>query len=295
MSSSCSAPIDISDSEVTGDCSLKCTYQINYGISNPTIVNMGDCLALKDFGPNCTAKYNDQEMLVTEARFYFPSLHKYQGSSKSGEMLIMHEGYGKKLIVSVPIVAIGSSYPSGLGNTQMANMVTQGVKSTPNKEETSLLKVNNFSLNNVIPMKVPFYSYTGTKPYTPCGGNDTAYIVFTDDDTAINMPLYAVEKVKKVLVSSDSTIHSAPPSGLYINKKGVKTNMTDDIYIDCNPVDAEGNILVDESEKHGGSSAGFGSGISFEKMEPYLYIVLGLAIAIGIERAMRYVLNKARD
>lgn len=295
MPSSCTAPIDIADSEVTGDCSLKCTYQINYGMSSPTIVNMGDCLALKEFGPKCTAKYNDQEMMVTEARLYFPSLHKFQGISKSGEMLIIHEGYGKKLIVSVPIVATGSSYPSGLGNTQMANVITQGAKSTPNKDETSLLKVNNFSLNNVIPMKTAFYTYTGTKPYTPCGGNDTTYIVFADDDSSLNIPLYAVEKIKHVLVGSDEMIHPTPPSGLYINKKGVKTNMTDDIYIDCNPVDAEGNILVDESEKHGGSSAGFGSGISFEKMEPYLYIVLGLAIAIGIERAMRYVLNKARD
>jgi len=296
MPSSCTAPINIADNEVTGDCSLKCTYQINYGMSSPTIVNMGDCLALKEFGPTCTAKYNDQDMIVTEARFYFPSLHKFQGGRKSGEMLIIHEGYGKKLIVSVPIVAVGTSAPSGLGNTQITSMFTQGAKSTPNKEETSLLKVNNFSLNNVIPTKVPFYSYTGSKPYLPCGGNDTTYIVFADENSAINVPLIATEKIKRILVSSDATIHSTPTSGLYINKKGVKTtNMTDDIYIDCNPVDAEGNILVDESEKHGGSSAGFGSGVSFEKMEPYLYIILGLAIAIGIERAMRYVLNKARD
>jgi carbonic anhydrase len=295
MPSSCTAPIDIADDKVTGDCSLKCTYQINYGMSSPTIVNMGDCLALKEFGPTCTAKYNDQDMIVTEARFYFPSLHKFQGGRKSGELLIIHEGYGKKLIVSVPIVAVGTASPSGLGNTQVSSIFSQGAKNTPNKEETSLLKVNNFSLNNVIPMKVPFYSYTGTKPDVQCGGDDTTYIVFADESSAINIPLVAVEKIKRVLVSSNATIYPTPPSGLYLNKKGVKTNMTDDIYIDCNPVDAEGNILVDESEKNGGSSAGFGSGMSFEKIEPYLFIILGLAIAIGIERAMRYVLNKARD
>lgn len=293
MSSSCTAPIDIADNDVSGDCSLKCTYQIKYGISSPTIVNMGDCLALKELGPKCTAKYNDQDMLVTEVRFYFPSLHKYQGGRKSGEMLIVHEGYGKKLIVSVPMVAVGSIGPSGLGNTQISSFFEQVARDTPNKDETALLKVNNFSLNNVIPMKVPFYSYTGTKPFIPCGGDDTAYVVFADEDSALNIPLKLTEKMKKLLVGRDTSVHPTPSSGLYINKKGVSTGLNDDIYIDCNPVDSDGNILVDETSK--ASHAGFSTGMSFEKMEPYLYIILGLAIAIGIERAMRYVLNKARD
>ena len=104
----------------------------------------------------------------------------------------------------------------------------------------------NFSLDNFIPNRVPYFSYTGTLPYSPCNGQ-YSYVVF-DLQHALNISSNVKYRLQKMIKTTtvDSTIGT---NYLFYNKDGAnsKENNRDQIYIDCQPVNEEGELLINES------------------------------------------------
>ena len=73
------------------------------------------------------------------------------------------------------------------------------------------------------------------------------------------------------------------------NKKGANLgNKADDIYIDCQPVGSDGQLLVNESI----SADSMGGGdVNMEKLEPLLWVIVAIIGAVAISKGIEYVLN----
>ena len=100
------SPIDISPTNVKGDCSLKCKYSFNYGDSFITIKNKKKYLTLGYDNSNTNVIFNGLKMQVSEIRVFSPSLHTFDGNKSDAEMIIIHQGFGKNLLVCIPIKLI---------------------------------------------------------------------------------------------------------------------------------------------------------------------------------------------
>lgn len=241
-----SAPINIQANRVSGECYLKCLYEINYP-STPSVVvsnQNNDYLLIKPNGLGSNAvTYNDATMSVMEVRLYQPSLHTYDGVHADAEIVITHQGSGKKLAVCIPVSQIGKSQP-GINKNLEALISAVSDQASKAGMSTTTLSLKNFSLNNLIPTS-PFYSYTASLPYSP----------FTAPYDLIVFPIGAslsISSNSQMILSKvlqPSNIPIKPNQFLYINEKGPirPGDGEDQIYIDCQPVGSEGEVLVEES------------------------------------------------
>ena len=149
----------------------------------------------------------------------------------------------------------------------------------------------NFSLNNFIPDKKGYFSYTGTLPYSPCNGT-YSYIVYNIKD-ALNIEASSLTKLKQFITATSSRVKT---NSLFYNKNGANSRGNDDnIYIDCQPVDENGKILVQEGPDGVNTNTGtMGPTITMEQIEPFLYVLLGIVVASGIVYGGKYLFKKMR-
>ena len=283
------SPINISMSSIDGPCVLKCDYNYKYGTYTPNIANKGNYLALNYSGKSNPVKYNDEMYNVTQIRIYHPSLHTYnQSKSADGEILIIHNGAGKNLIVSVPFI---SGAKTDKGSVQLNTLITEAALRVPNVNESVTTSSGNFSLDNFIPDKKGYFSYTGTLPYDPCNGT-YSYIVYNIED-ALNIEASLLTKLKRTITTTDIPVKT---NSLFYNKNGANSRGNDDnIYIDCQPVDEAGNILVQEGPGGVNTNTGtMGPNVTMEQIAPFLYVILGLVVASGIVYGGKYLFKKMR-
>lgn len=283
------SPINISIGSIDGPCVLKCDYNYTYGTYTPNIANKGSYLALNYSGKSNPVKYNDEMYTVKQVRIYQPSLHTYNQSTRAdGEILIIHTGAGKNLIVSVPFV---SGSKTDKGSVQLNTLITEAALRVPNMNESVTTSSGSFSLDNFIPDKKAYFSYTGTLPYAPCNGT-YSYIVYNIED-ALNIEASLLTKLKQIITA---TVTPNKTNTLFYNKNGANSRGNDDnIYIDCQPVDEEGKLLVQEGP--GGvntNTSTMGPNISMEQLEPFLYIILGVVVASGIVYGGKYIFKKMK-
>ena len=64
------------------------------------------------------------------------------------------------------------------------------------------------------------------------------------------------------------------------------------IYIDCQPVGEDGQLLVNESVSGSSMTSGANTDINMEQIEPFLYVVGGLILAAGISYGVNYLFTK---
>ena len=99
------SPIDISTTANVLSCEVFCSYMHQYKDSACTVTYYPDHLKLSyDATTSAAVTFNNEGYNVREIDIYAPSIHTYNGSSADAEMLIIHDGAGKKLIVSIPLV-----------------------------------------------------------------------------------------------------------------------------------------------------------------------------------------------
>lgn len=282
------SPINISMSSIDGPCVLKCDYNYDYGTYTPNISNKGNYLTLNYSGKSNPVKYNDEMYNVTQVRIYQPSLHTYETKRADGEILIIHNGPGKNLIVSVPFVSGGKT---DKGSVQLNTLITEAALRVPNVNESVTTSSGNFSLNNFIPDKKGYFSYTGTLPYSPCNGT-YSYIVYNVED-ALNIEASLLTKLKQVITSTNTAVKT---NAFFYNKNGANSRGNDDnIYIDCQPVDENGKLLVQEGPDGVNTNTGtMGPAITIEQLEPFLYVLLGIVVASGIVYGGKYLFKKMR-
>jgi len=285
------APMNISKDKIQGPCTLLCDFNHKYGIYTPNITNKGSYLSLNYSNPNSEppVKYNDKNYTVSEVRIYQPSLHKYNDVNAIGEILIIQGGSGKNLITSIPISEGGKT---DKGSSQLTTLLEEASIRIGNENESMTFSGGDFNLDNFIPNRVPYFSYTGTLPYSPCNG-EYAYIVF-DLKHALNISSNIVNKLQKIIETTtvESTIGS---NYLFFNKDGAnsKEKNRDQIYIECQPVNEEGELLINESSGESVNSSSDNDD-ALEKIKPFIYILIGIVAAIGITKGASYLFKKMK-
>ena len=63
-------------------------------------------------------------------------------------------------------------------------------------------------------------------------------------------------------------------------------------YIDCQPVNENGELLVNQSSDS--SSDSNSESVDWEKIKPFLYILLAIIIAIIISKAVKFIFSKMK-
>lgn len=285
------APMNITKDKIEGPCNLLCDFNHKYGIYNPSVTNKSNYLSLNYTNPTSKPPviYNDLGYNVSEIRIYQPSLHKYNGTNAIGEILIIQGGNGKNLITSIPISEGGKT---DKGSSQLTTLLHEAATRIGNENESMTFSGGNFSLDNFIPNRVPYFSYTGTLPYSPCNGQ-YAYVVF-DLQHALNISSSVKYRLQKMIktTSVESTIGT---NYLFYNKDGAnsKENNRDQIYIDCQPVNEEGELLVNESTGEASNSEN-DNDEALEKIKPFIYVLIGIITAIGISKGVSYLFKKIK-
>jgi len=284
------APVNISMNNISGPCVLKCDYNYKYGVYSPNITNRNNYLSLNYSGKSNPVKYNGENYNVNGIRIYHPSLHTYNNSTNAdGEILIIHGGPGKNLIVSIPFVVGGKT---DKGSSQLSALLAEAALRTPNNKETATASIGNFSLDHFMPSNKGLFSYNGTLPYNPCNGS-YQYVVYSLDN-ALNIDAKILNNFKKTVTASENI--TIKTNSVFYNKNGANSSNNDDnIYIDCQPVNEEGELLVQEGP--GGTNTDtstMGPSITMEQIEPFLYVIIGIIVASGIVYGGKYIFKKLR-
>lgn len=283
------SPVNIDMKNIKGPCILKCDYNYKYGIYSPNITNKDNYLSLNYSGKSNPVKYNNETYTVQEIRIYQPSLHKFKGEHADGEIMIIHNGPGKNLIVCIPFV---SGEKSDKGSSQLGLLLNEAALRTPNMNESVTHSSGDFSLDNFIPNRKGYFAYNGTLPYSPCNGN-YSYIVYRKED-GLNINSRVLNNIKKII---KKTISITKTNSLFYNKKGANSKQNgNDIYIDCQPVNESGQLLVQEGPDGttNTDTSSMGGEIDMEKLQPFLYVALALGIAAGISYTWGYIVKKLK-
>ena len=272
------APVNI-DKNTNNICDLKCKYNYNYPFTNLLVRNKGNYLSLKpdpEQVPSVT--FNANNYNVNEIRVYKPSLHSFNGKKTDGELIIDHTNISgvKGLLVCIPLEKTNIINIS----TGLFDSIISGVaQRAPSMGGSTNINLPTFSLNKFITQKIPFYSYTGTLPYTPCNG-EYNYVVF-GREASVSVGGSAWNSLDKILITNDIEVKNNDSVGVYYNKNGAIKgggigSADDDIYIECNPTGDEGEILVKKSNIFNDLLNNENSIIN--KSKPLIYILLGAII-----------------
>lgn len=233
------APINVTSTN--NKCDVTCNFSFDYGISTLNVTNTGDHLLLSYDGKT-DVTYNHEKYTVRESRIYKPSLNKYNGTYVDAELFIHHISMtGKNLLVCVPIINSNSSSASN----QMFSEIIPYIPSQLNEQIT--INTNQYTLNKFIP-RGGYFVHDSPLPYPPCNGNYT--IIMFDPSIAINMNNENMNTLASVLSETEKHVRIINDNDLYYNEKGTRnpssSTDTDEIYIQCNALDENGNIIEEE-------------------------------------------------
>jgi len=236
------SPIDINKDNLSGNCDFKCSYNFQYINSSCIATNRGDYIELSyDNTSNPPVVYNDTGYNVREVRLYSPSIHTYNGKYTDGELIVVHNSIIglNNLLVCVPIkINDVDSEDSKI----LSNIIKTISNNAPNKDEATDIRILNYNLNFFVPKK-PFYSYTGTLLYQPCGRN-IDYIVFSPNEYYINISSNSFSTLIKLITPHLYKIQKKGTTSLFYNSKGAKKyTSSNNIYIDCQPVGLDKNKI----------------------------------------------------
>ena len=282
------APIDISISKITNNCSLKCSYRFKYNESSCNATNKGEYISIsydKSYSP--PVMYNAVGYDVQELRLYTPSLHSYNGTKTDAELIIVHTSNtgSKPLLVCVPIKNNNTSSESALLFKLLIDTVASNA---PAEEDTTRVNVRNFNLELLVPKK-QFYSYSATEPYNPCSEN-VDYIVFSSLDASLDIMPDSFKKLEAIIKSNTYNIKTGPK--LFFNEKGPSMgNVDGQIYIDCQPVGSSKNKVEILTDMGLGIETGHYQNISELLNNSYVKLFLGSVIFIVLLYGIKYSLN----
>lgn len=291
------APIDIVVNTQTEKlCKLKCSYQFTYPTTSLQIYNGGEYLLMT---PDQTATppviYNDNNYNVTLVVLISPSVHTFAGKKADAELIIMHQKVNsqKYLNVCVPIKA--SSKTTDDSATFFDLIIGETSQTAPTGGDHTVFIENSFSLKSMVPLE-PYYSYTGSSLLFKTGMCEYIekdptkisqlmnidYIVYHLDN-AITMSPQALRTLNR-LIGPYTDVVSVPesrnPGGIFFNPRGPVPPVSGEIYIDCRPTGADGEILVTARQDSGGLL----NNATLKKMWNYTFmkIIIGAVVMLLI-------------
>jgi len=276
------SPIDINPSRVSGDCEAKCAFTFKYPNISCSATNRGTYISLL-YEPtsNPPVTFNTTGYNVNEVRIYSPSLHTFNSKNVAAEIIIIHNSVkgGKPLLVCIPVMNSNSSTTS---SNLLDKIVTSVANSCPSEGECSQVNIDSYSLNSFIQNK-PYFSYSGTTPYQPCS-QDVDFIVFGRDSATIIMDS-TLQTLNQII--SDSKTKTVTNNEFFINPKGPNQAESDEIYIDCQPVNVSEETVEVSKKKSDPTPINFNSLIK----NPVFIAIMGSLIFIIILYIGKLVLN----
>jgi carbonic anhydrase len=242
-----------------------------------------------DATTSAAVTFNKEGYNVREINIYAPSIHTYNGSPADAEMLIIHDGAGKKLIVSIPLVQSNGAAKSA---TILDNIITK-FSSTFDKTKTNdsqLVNVPNYNLENFIP-SAPYFFYMGGAPFSPCDGQ-YSFLVFDKTKSPVTISSATLATLTGLITPSG--IKALARSDYYYNSSGpnVKpgSGKKDEIYIECNPTGEDGEILYQTPPSTLGPD--MNSALTMDNLmkNPYLNVVVGVGLSYIALKAVSKIL-----
>lgn len=286
-------PIDVKTT--SNKCDVECNFTFNYKNSSLRAINKRDYIKLTyDNSRDQEITFSGTKYDVEEIRIYSSSLNKYQGRFYPCEMIIHHgSNDGSNLLVCVPIVVNNNLSSS---HTLFRSIVRHFPRK---RNEEASINERNYNLNHIIP-RGGYYSYNGKLPYEPYTGNYD--IILFDPAIAPNMNRNDYNILRKIIrnISSNEKIKEINDEEYFYNPSGTLNEelINDDkIYIKCNPVDQDGNLLEEIDTKRKGDGMNFFK-LDFDNeanTKQLLTIggsmVFAIGLIIGIYTFRRYLKN----
>jgi hypothetical protein len=269
----CTAPINIVRNLQTEKiCKLKCSYQFNYTPTTLSIWNEGMFLCLGvDEVATPPVVYNDDNYNIITTFLVSPGLHTYNGTAPAAELILWHMNttFTKELFVCIPIkVSSTSTEDCATFFDLIMNEVSQ---TAPSDGQRTTYNNTSLTFNKFVPM-APYHSYTGSsllwmgilegKCYKGDEGGSNAnwkdpvsdYLVFHGED-AITISPQALAILKQVIpkpLNITAVDEKLNPGGVFYNPNGPIQQSDGQIYIDCQPTGADGEVLVAARQDSGG-------------------------------------------
>ena len=277
------APIDISISKITNNCSLKCSYRFKYNDSSCNATNRGEYISISyDKSSSPPAIYNAIGYDVQELRLYTPSLHSYNDTKTDAELIVVHTSNtgSKPLLVCVPVKSNNTSSESA---SFFKTLIDTVASNAPAEGDYTAVNVTNFNLEILVPKK-PFYSYSATEPYNPCSEN-VDYIVYSPVEASLDIMPESLTTLQAIITSNPYSIKSG--AKLFYNEKGPSMGNADgQIYIDCQPVGSSDDTVEIITD----------TGIGNYELDdwlnsPFVKLLLGSIIFIVLLYGIKYSLN----
>jgi hypothetical protein len=196
------------------------------------------------------------------------------GRKVNAELLIQHiSDIGQPFTVCIPIIA-GTTLTSG--SALLTEIIRRVSSSAPSEGQEVAVNLPNFTLQAMVPLKRPYFSYINTTS----GAFSGNYIVFgltgsiTLTQATLNTLANIIRPYSLVMTGND----------LFINNKGAQSSeIGDGIYISCQPTgdsDEEINIMNEKSEV---------TSISFDS--PIFFYIFQLLISCIIFIIMYAIIN----
>jgi hypothetical protein len=269
--------INISSQNISGKCDLKCAYNFKYSESNSTAKNNGVMISLTYDNSNIPpVLYNNQKYNVSNIYLTCPSIHTFNNSQASAEIVIEHTPVvgGPQLNVAIPIT---SSSESSTASNLINEIIQSVATNAPSQGNSTNLNLSGFTLDNIVPNK-PFYSYTDT------GNNE--WIVFGI--------LYAIPLNSNTLNTLSKIIKDFPlpmtGETIFFNSSGPNTSgkIGDGIYISCKPTGSSEEETAVEYTKNT-TSYDFSNMLNSPIFKILFQIIFGLIIFIFLFLMFNYI------
>lgn len=215
--------INISTSNVSGNCDLKCSYGFKYNQSSSTAKNNGVMISLTyDSSSVAPVVFNENKYVVEAIMITSPSIHTFDYNTMPGELIVVHSPQlgGNSLIVCIPFTASSESSNATQIITDIISTVSMNA---PSEGDSTNLNMN-FSLQDIIPKK-PFYTYQDNT-------NDN-FIVFGSNN-AIPLSSSTITTLQQIIKPFPIP---TPGNNLFYNSKGPISGVKvgDGLYISCQP------------------------------------------------------------
>jgi len=238
------ADFNLSQNNVAGECNLKCAYSFQYSNSNCVANNMGRQISLSYDESNVPpVTYNGNKYKVSSVSVTTNVYFLFNGKEPKGTININHIPIvgGNSFVVMIPIVAGNSSMPS---SNILTKIINETANLAPKSGNKSVINVENYNLNNIVPKK-PFYSFN-----IPEAQGYTDVIAYGIEH-AITIDASTIAKLNSIIKGNTSIVKAASFGKIFYNSKGPNTAGSagsDDIYIDCQPVNVSEETIQMSTE-----------------------------------------------
>lgn len=233
------ADFNLSQNDVAGECNLKCSYSFQYSNSSCVAKNTGSSINLSyDESNVAPVTYNGNKYKVSNVSISAGSNFLFNGKKPAGLVKIEHTPIvaGPQINVIIPIVYGNSYMPS---SNILTKIISDAAKQVPKNGNKSVISVDNYNLNNIVPKK-PFYSFSQ---------DDRLDYIAYGIEHAITIDAATMAKLNGIVTAISFIFSTSDVGELFYNSKGPASNATsDDIYIDCQPVNVSEETIQMSTE-----------------------------------------------